>query len=176
MATNYVFATFGDECRLTRKEFLTKCEQLGVTNFVSKDDEKKGLTVDTPGCDIGCDTASGICWANFGNDDKLSSLSTYSDTYNGGAAYALGDLFGFPVISEHDDEFSKYDFGIDITATAPHTTRDGWNFYLKDGWLLPHHIESEASGYYGWLGVKLDSLTSSGDWDKFMACLHEHCS
>ena len=104
MSTEYVIASFIQSHRLTRTDFIAKCAERGIPLMVSEDNLAQGKTITN--CDgIGCSTDSGVCWAYFDSTDRLCSVSTYSDSYNGGAARSLSESLDIPLVDEHDDEF-----------------------------------------------------------------------
>lgn len=166
MSTSYIIASYDDEFKLTRDEFIKQCTTSGIKLSVSEDDAANGLDINSPEADIGCEL-DGTCWASF-NQNILVSFATYCDSINGDAAHSVAEALNIPIVSEHDDTFSRYNFGIDITTTAPIRSQDGWNFYQDGEWISPHFVANGDSGYHAELSRKSQHLQTEDDWAEFL--------
>lgn len=124
MSTCYIITRQSPE--INRQQFL---KAVDGTEYLSDEDIEKGLTIQTAD-DIGFGTPGNYAWASFRND-VLCGFAIYGGN---GSEYLemLADQLGITVVSEHDNDFPRESFPVDVSTSVPFAKKDGWEVHIGD--------------------------------------------
>ena len=120
---------------------LTRAQLIATGNtYLCDDSIEEGHTLETTPV-LSIDVDGHFCHADI-VDDKVTSLATYG-VGNGPAITWLGEEFGVDIVSEHDEDWGREMFPVDINTTSRSSTLGEFDVYeyTWNGkkWFAGHH-------------------------------------